>query len=175
MQRSSALDQIKTSLRLDIVQCPCNTSMLPVEHLQCASLVGHLTQPELDLALEEAHGDLPDEELRGTLRNVFKAAQWQLPLGSDNETFLLTFKLYHSKQAGFSPRELDALGFFFRFVPSCFSAWVKANMDAADVSIICSPTWQLIAPDNSSLNAFWMMSNRNEVDLVTDVASLGIV
>ena len=159
VQKTNMLGEFRSALRLDIDERPCETTLLPGnEHLQCASLVGHLSQILLQTAVVEGFGKLPQEDLGSVLCEVFGACHF--PVEESNDTFLLTFKLTHSRQAGFSNAELDALGFFFRHVPATFAQWVKLHGRQKRAYVVCPPNWHLIAPDGSSLKAFWLVADQ---------------
>ena len=73
---------------------------------------------------------------------------------ANSNVVMLTLKLYHSRQAGFTDTELDKLGDFFSEVPA--SAASEAIPSAGTPLImVCEPVWQLISPAGTIFRVYW--------------------
>ena len=118
-----------------------------------ASLVGHFGQ-HLNFILE--HPEPAGHFLRLFFADlVTDCLSDKLDMSDANSNVvMLTLKLYHSRQAGFTDTELDKLGDFFSEVPA--SAASEAIPSAGTPLImVCEPVWQLISPAGTVFRVYW--------------------
>ena len=74
------------------------------------------------------------------------------------QVVMLTLKMYHSRQAGFTDEELDKLGGIFKFIPFEISCYLRSS-DFTPLILICEPVWQLLSPATHAIRMPWEMQD----------------
>ena len=144
-----AAGKLGLQFRVDMELRPLTSSIFP-GHDRCyhASLTGQISLSHLKFILQ--HPDLVGADFdRKFGSEVAEQFLDKLQEVSSNTTqvVMLTLKLYHSRQAGFTDEELDKLGsiFKFKFIPSEISCYLRSS-DFTPLILICEPVWQLLSP-----------------------------
>ena len=167
VQLHNVLGNVEYRMRFDMIQLSCKGSTSPSIHSAYfnAPLVGYFTPELLQYLIREAYNEVPTSAIMSRMQKVFRDSDAEILEG---QALVFTFKLHHCRQASFTDHELAAIGFCLRYLPHMFAGWARAR---ASCFIICSPAWQLISPDGTSLDVFWEISDKDDVDLVTHAAS----
>ena len=171
-QLQCAVGQMQSRMRFEAVPRHCKGStLLGTDFIICASLLGHFTEELLQFDIDEAQDEVSTSAMWSCMERVCQ--ECSVEVASNVMAWLFTFKLHHSRQAGFMSRELDALGCFSQHLPSNFSIWVETQARSwPGYTMICPPVWQLVAPDGTAINLWWDVTDRAFVRLVTDIAAL---
>ena len=114
--------------RAEMHEKPLGSSGHSIYHI---SLTGYLNQKELQLILSNGHPyiNLLRLYFNMHIEHLFSPAEASFfalsstDLG-DTAVFMLTFKLLHSRQDGFSNKSLEKFGDFFACLPDAYARWV---------------------------------------------------
>ena len=134
-----------------------------------AALVGHFSQKHLLFILQYPEALY----LAGEFCELLVASHFHGILNlnaasntSNTNAVMLTLKLHHSRQDGFSDEQLDKLGSFFEHVP-CETGFRVQRIPGSEVIQICEPVWQLIAPNGGIAHMYWHLE---VAEMITHVA-----
>ena len=133
------------------------------------SLVGHLDLSHLKFILQ--HPDLLGADLHHAFGSrVANCLSRIIDLMSSQTTqvVMLTLKVYHSRQDGFSDFELDQLGRLFRALPDEISCYL-AEADFEPLTLVCEPVWQLVSPAQVTSCMPWIVQDPDYIAELSEV------
>ena len=155
--------------RADMQLKPMNPTFLPSnDSCYHASVVGHLSQRHLQYLLQH-----PDPDSGGFAEYAVGQLVEALKVDASNNTrvVLLTLKVYHSRQAGFSDDELDKLGAVFDSFPSHTRFWLW-DSPLQPATLICEPVWQLLSPSKQVSCMYWDVQDPECIDAVAELSEV---
>ena len=133
---------------------PLRPSLAPDKSMTHATFLGSFDESHLAVILQCSSWD-EQVHLQALFAEALVRQLGCFTLGAgDDDVFLLTLKVYHNMQTGFSDADLDTLGKLFAKVPKEFAYWLDDELQQIH-TVLCEPSWKLLDPAGSATHMYW--------------------
>ena len=169
-----AAARIAHRFRAQVQLKPLETTLVPnQDSMYHFSLVGHLSQKHLHFILQHPGKQERDLQWLSAERVVAGFADvFEVDPANDTKVVMLTMKVYHSRQAGYSDDELDQLSELLASVPGYLCCWLM-DSELDPVTLMCEPVWQLVGPAGSVNLMYWSLEDSEAISHVVELSELG--